>query len=118
MSVLGTGDVDDIYISNEGFFFTHASWRRQATRPASGSCRSRSHKGAPGDRLCLEVHKCLGQVHLDKITSWHICLKVGIFSGFNNPRYANTDCHAQIKTLPKAQRTRGLSSYHKFKHKS
>ena len=109
MSVLGTGDVDDIYISNEGFFFTLASWRRQATRPASGSCRSRSRKGAPGGRLCLdlgapegrlclEVHKCLGQVHLDKITSGHICLKVGIFSGFNNPRDANAiDCHAQIK---------------------
>ena len=68
MSVLGTGNVDDIYIPNKGFFFTLASWQRQATRPASGSCRSRSRKGAPGGRLCLEVHKCLGQVHLDKIT--------------------------------------------------
>ena len=55
MSVLGTGDVDDIYISNEEFFFTLASWRRQATRPASGSCRSRSRKGAPGGRLCLDL---------------------------------------------------------------
>ena len=55
MSVLGTGDVDDIYNSNEGFFFTLASWRRQATRPASGSCRSRSRKGAPGGSLCLDL---------------------------------------------------------------
>ena len=57
MSVLGTGDVDDNFIPNEGFFFTLASWRRQATRPASGSCRSRSRKGAPGGRLCLDLGK-------------------------------------------------------------
>ena len=55
MSVLGTGDVDDNFITNEGFFFMLASWRRQATRPASGSCRSRSRKGAPGGRLCLDL---------------------------------------------------------------
>ena len=34
------------------------------------------------------------------------------------PYYVSCPGHYFYQTLPKAQRTRGLSSYHKFKHKS